>query len=416
MLATYKIIDLQYNDASGQGMVFTPYYSVAAGPLNGAYENEFYYAGGRIPELMEAVRDILLPDVFLGVDYLANYSIFAHSGSGYLQISPYTSRGLLRIAREAGIELTEEAINGNAEQIDNAERLRVSNMVADYISSAAKYTLSPHIVPDNEDFALYFLENAKEGYCIHFATAAALMLRSLGIPARITSGFVVSVSKDNVNKPVNVTDRNAHAWVEVYYNEIGWLPLEVTPAAAGGGIYDGRSPGVVSGNETETPNESAAAPTQNPRPEEEVTTQPEDQPSESVPSAAESANAGAGGTQGRSTTGLPGFFRLLIYIASAVLSINIYRFILRKVRKRRFALEDANLSVIFAWRFLQRLNKIAIMPESLENTALKARFSSHQLSEEERHDMIANTRLFVAEVFENSGFFTRLWLKWAICV
>ena len=55
--------------------------------------------------------------------------------------------------------------------------------VAEFIRSVGTYKLNVSRQPTNFDFALYFLEQSKEGYCVHFATAAAVMYRALGIPA-----------------------------------------------------------------------------------------------------------------------------------------------------------------------------------------------------------------------------------------
>jgi transglutaminase-like putative cysteine protease len=68
----------------------------------------------------------------------------------------------------------------------------------------------------------------KIGYCQHYAGAMALMLRLLGIPARVAAGFT-SGSYDTDEKEWVVTDHNAHAWVEVWFPKFGWLPFDPTP-------------------------------------------------------------------------------------------------------------------------------------------------------------------------------------------
>jgi hypothetical protein len=72
-----------------------------------------------------------------------------------------------------------------------------------------------------------FLET-KRGYCQHFAGAMALMLRYLGIPARVAAGFT-SGTYDPREKEWTVTDHNAHTWVEVYFPDYGWIPFDPTP-------------------------------------------------------------------------------------------------------------------------------------------------------------------------------------------
>ena len=73
-----------------------------------------------------------------------------------------------------------------------------------------------------------FVQRTKQGYCQHYAGAMALMLRYLGIPARVAAGFT-SGSYDDENRRFTVTDHNAHAWVEVWFAGWGWLPFDPTP-------------------------------------------------------------------------------------------------------------------------------------------------------------------------------------------
>jgi protein-glutamine gamma-glutamyltransferase len=73
-----------------------------------------------------------------------------------------------------------------------------------------------------------FVTNTKRGYCQHFAGAMTLMLRYLGIPARVAAGFT-SGSYDSSKHEWKVTDHEAHTWVEVYFPGWGWLPFDPTP-------------------------------------------------------------------------------------------------------------------------------------------------------------------------------------------
>jgi transglutaminase-like putative cysteine protease len=73
-----------------------------------------------------------------------------------------------------------------------------------------------------------FVTNTKRGYCQHFAGAMTLMLRYLGIPARVAAGFT-SGSYDSTKHEWKVTDHEAHTWVEVYFPGRGWLPFDPTP-------------------------------------------------------------------------------------------------------------------------------------------------------------------------------------------
>jgi hypothetical protein len=74
-----------------------------------------------------------------------------------------------------------------------------------------------------------FVTRTRAGYCQHFAGAMALMLRYLGVPARVAVGFS-SGTYDRSKGVWRVTDHDAHAWVEVWFRGFGWLPFDPTPA------------------------------------------------------------------------------------------------------------------------------------------------------------------------------------------
>jgi protein-glutamine gamma-glutamyltransferase len=86
------------------------------------------------------------------------------------------------------------------------------------------YTNRP---PVNETPLVGFVALTRAGYCQHFAGAMALMLRYLGVPARVAVGFSSGVYDSGVWK---VTDRDAHAWVEAWFRGYGWLPFDPTPS------------------------------------------------------------------------------------------------------------------------------------------------------------------------------------------
>jgi protein-glutamine gamma-glutamyltransferase len=71
-----------------------------------------------------------------------------------------------------------------------------------------------------------FVTAAKRGYCQHFAGAMALMLRMLGVPARVAAGFTSGKREDG---GWTVTDHDAHAWVEAWFPGYGWLAFDPTP-------------------------------------------------------------------------------------------------------------------------------------------------------------------------------------------
>ncbi len=76
-----------------------------------------------------------------------------------------------------------------------------------------------------------FLFRDRIGYCQQFSGAMALMLRTVGIPARVAAGFAPGTPLAN-GRGFEVTDLDAHSWVEVYFNRIGWVPFDPTPPTA----------------------------------------------------------------------------------------------------------------------------------------------------------------------------------------
>ncbi|HZN43190.1 MAG TPA: transglutaminaseTgpA domain-containing protein [Actinomycetota bacterium] len=73
-----------------------------------------------------------------------------------------------------------------------------------------------------------FLTKVKAGFCQQFSTAMAVMLRELGIQSRVVVGFSTG-NRTRAGGPFSVTTRQAHAWVEAYFPDWGWMPFEPTP-------------------------------------------------------------------------------------------------------------------------------------------------------------------------------------------
>jgi transglutaminase-like putative cysteine protease len=73
-----------------------------------------------------------------------------------------------------------------------------------------------------------FVLSTRRGYCQHFAGAMAVMLRQLGIPARVAAGFTSGRYESESGRWL-VADRNAHTWVEAWFDGFGWLPFDPTP-------------------------------------------------------------------------------------------------------------------------------------------------------------------------------------------
>ena len=93
-------------------------------------------------------------------------------------------------------------------------------------------------VADDPDALLTFLTQTKAGFCQQYATAMAVLVRELGLPARVAVGYQAGTLQDDGRYLVQSDD--AHAWVEVYFEGYGWLQFEPTP---GHGTHPNADPG-----------------------------------------------------------------------------------------------------------------------------------------------------------------------------
>ncbi|MDO8445466.1 MAG: DUF3488 and transglutaminase-like domain-containing protein [Deltaproteobacteria bacterium] len=113
---------------------------------------------------------------------------------------------------------------------DNAEGTHQKAVAIErYLKKNYSYTLEPkrdESLPPVEDF----LFKNREGYCDHFSTAMAILLREISIPTRLVTGYVTSEWND-LGRFYTVRQSNAHSWVEVYFPSYGWITFDPTPPA-----------------------------------------------------------------------------------------------------------------------------------------------------------------------------------------
>lgn len=97
-----------------------------------------------------------------------------------------------------------------------------------------QYTERPQAVPSGQNFMPWLLQDYKKGNAVYFATAAVLSYRAASYPARYVEGYHLSDQEAGQmettgEKEARLASKNAYAWVEVYVNGIGWMPVEVVP-------------------------------------------------------------------------------------------------------------------------------------------------------------------------------------------
>lgn len=131
----------------------------------------------------------------------------------------------------------------------NADIYTKIDYIRNFLCSNYEYTLSPGQTPVDKDYVLYFLKECQKGYCSHFASSGAILCRMLDIPARYVEGYYVSQSNFNSNAVAITEDSNtsytlsvkddvAHAWTEIYIDNLGWINVDFTPGFNGNPTYE----------------------------------------------------------------------------------------------------------------------------------------------------------------------------------
>ena len=105
-----------------------------------------------------------------------------------------------------------------------------------FLRENMRYTLQPETPPRDRDFVSHFLLDSREGYCSYYASAMAVMGRIAGLPTRYVEGYLARPGVEVL------TGENAHAWAEVYFRGVGWIPFDATGGNTGSGNTDGITP------------------------------------------------------------------------------------------------------------------------------------------------------------------------------
>ncbi|MHB2022249.1 MAG: transglutaminase family protein [Mycobacteriales bacterium] len=137
--------------------------------------------------------------------------------AGYLQLPAGLPPEIAAIAREVTA--------GSHGELAQAIALQ------DYLDSS-QFTYNTSVADaDGESALLSFLTVTHSGYCVQFASAMAVLARTLGIPARVAIGFTAGTKQRNGSWLI--TTHDAHAWPQLYFPGVGWLRFEPTPRADG---------------------------------------------------------------------------------------------------------------------------------------------------------------------------------------
>ena len=201
---------------------------------NDIYEYQPYYTEVLFTETLENITTYT---------YYPNVSeisgVEGEVSEDYLDV-PFSCRNAVeRICREAGFSGTPEEI---------------TSQIVNFFKDNYFYTLRPGLYIGNPDYITHFLSESKRGYCAHFASAATMLFRRMGIPARYVEGYAFSyldvvetgtlVEDADYNDyfkgysplgetaliELEIPESYAHAWVEIYVEDKGWLVVDPTPA------------------------------------------------------------------------------------------------------------------------------------------------------------------------------------------
>lgn len=273
------------------------------------------------------------------------------------------------------------------EQTDGMQTLDTVKTVCQYVSASARYDLNTATVPAGEDFVSWFLHGSETGYCVHFATAATLLLRCMEIPARYVTGYCVNLE---AGEWTQITSDDAHAWVEVYLEGQGWQVFDPTPAASE--LITTAPVTAASEKETELPaQEQTGQPEQTPA---EKQTEPQ------TPDAEYPVKTSEQETQEKTPfSPVRLIFAVLLPVAVAVL----WRATLFLIRKAAMQSGSANRRCLVYYHHLENLSRLSKtpIPQELQELAEKARFSNHRLSPSELAPMQAHTEALTKQLLSD---------------
>ena len=237
-------------------------------------------------------------------------------------------------------------------------RNQLIDKVRFYLQENTKYDHKFNKCPKNKDFVDYFLFDEKRGYSTHYATAAAVMLQSQGYPARYVEGYFIpmkmantSFISENGNLIFDVTDKYAHAWIEIYDSTYGWIPVEVTPGYWSG-LFEDELQQQINDN---SPKEEQLEET--PEPEGESDHEDEEEIRGDKDEGEDNFVGAVGGMSGGRplTPGEKAAIAIAIIIVLCIASWLSYHYINASVRRKKLGSKDVNTVINAAYKYFIKL-------------------------------------------------------------
>lgn len=134
---------------------------------------------------------------------------------------------------ELALEITEEEETSFDKARAIEQYFQVNSYVYDQVNVA--------VPEEDEDYVAQFLFETQRGYCDNFSTSMAVMLRTLDIPTRWVKGYTggeLIERLDSGRRIYEITNNNAHSWVEVFFPEVGWVPFEPTRGFSNNVVFE----------------------------------------------------------------------------------------------------------------------------------------------------------------------------------
>ena len=137
-------------------------------------------------------------------------------------------------------ELARQVTQGTTNMYDAASKLE------EYLQHNYRYSLQNPNPPDGQDAISWFLFTERQGFCTYFASAMALMARSVGMPARVVAGYAAGSYDGHANAYI-VRGTQSHVWTQIYFAGYGWINFEPTSSftSFSRAINTGTTPGVT---------------------------------------------------------------------------------------------------------------------------------------------------------------------------
>lgn len=110
----------------------------------------------------------------------------------------------------------------------------ITAFIVKLLENYTEYTRTPGYMSSQEDAVESFLFSTRKGYCVHYASAAALIYRMYGISSRYVTGYVIypqDFTYEQGSFMAEVPENHSHAWIELYFPRYGWIPIDMTPDA-----------------------------------------------------------------------------------------------------------------------------------------------------------------------------------------